>query len=679
MFSRRSVKRWRGSAAAGDGLLPAKPPNGRRLRPRVIGRTPERVVRAGRRDRPIAQLPSIGLRVAVLGGIAVVVFAVILFRLWFLQILSGQQYVAAANENRLRTIKVLAPRGLILDRNGKVLVENRPALAVGIRPMEMSKDQLDTVVANLAAVLGMPVSAIDEILARHRKIGYKYDLAIIENDVAKDVVARILERRGDFPGVEVRLSYLRGYPMGTTAAHILGNVGEVTPEQLDEQGFAQLAPGDLIGQSGVEYTYDRWLRGRDGQVMVEVDSSNRPKKAVPGGRMYEVGDNLVLSIDARIQRAAEKALQFGIATAHQNHYWRANGGAAVVMDARSGEIVALASSPTFDPSVWEGGISKQEHKAYFTKGANNPFLDRSTMGEYAPGSTFKPVDAVAALEEGIVTPYSTFFCQGIYKNHGVTWKCWVNPSSHGSVNMYNALAESCDVYFYNLGYAFYLQKGTPLADWAGRLGLGKKTGIDVPGEAAGVVPTPDWLRKYFAPPRGNEIDRIWKPGNSINLAIGQGFLTVTPLQMAVAYAAIANGGSVVTPHLGLKVVDAAGSVVQKVAVAVPRRVDIAKSDLDVVRTGLRMAASSGIGTSTAVFGGYPVAVAGKTGTAEKPPQEPYAWYASYAPADNPKYVVVVMIEQGGHGGTTAAPAARLIYDALFNIKTGGPQGTTRTD
>jgi len=254
------------------------------------------------------------------------------------------------------------------------------------------------------------------------------------------------------------------------------------------------------------------------------------------------------------------------------------------------------------------------------------------------------------------------------------WHCWA-LDGHGSLNMVQAITQSCDVYFYNLGYLFYQTKGTPLADWAVRLGMGKPTGIDVPGEVAGRVPTPAWRRAYFE----SEVDKLWTPGNSVNLSIGQGDLEATPLQLAVTYAAIANGGYIVQPHVGKKIVDPQGKMVRDFQAAKPRKVDISPSTLDVVRRGLYEAANSVTGTSSAVFAGYPVEVVGKTGTAEVFGSGDYAWYASYAPANNPKYAVVVMVEQGGHGGTVAAPATRLIYDALFNLKSDKVSGAVRSD
>ena len=666
--------------------------NGRRDRP----------IRTGRRDRPIIQLPSVALRAALIFGLVLVLFAVILFRLWFLQILSGQQFVAQANDNRLRSVQIVAPRGTITDRNGEVIVANRPGLAVGIRLMDVPAGRLDSEIVELARVLHRnPQKIRREIVARLQpswpqdvprswesvtqgKV-VSLDLLVVKEDVSRKVLSYILEHAQSFPGVEIQKNYLRDYPHGDLAAHLLGNLGEVTAEELKMPRFKGYSPGDVVGQSGLEWTYDTWLRGRDGVAKVEVDAMGRPKghDPVPGGRLPEPGDTLVTSLDVRVQEGAEEALRYGIYLAQTGGSPAANGGAAVVLDAKNGQVVAMASYPSFDPAEWVGGISTKDYKKYTKKSANVPLLNRAIQESKAVGSTFKPVDAIAALEEGVITPGFSAFCPGSYVApntlDNLKFYCWARDG-HGTLDLVGAITQSCDVYFYNVGYLFYQRKGTELADWAVRMGMGKTTGVDIPGEVAGRIPTPAWKESYYE----SEIDKIWKPGDSINLAVGQGNMEATPLQLAVSYAAIANGGDVVTPHIGLKVVDPQGRTVRTLGTGETRRVDISPATLDVVRQGIVDAANSPSGTSSGVFAGYPVKVAGKTGTAEVYDADvmhnvDYAWYASYAPANDPRYVVVVMIEKGGHGGATAAPAARLIYDRLFGQKSDKSVGTARSD
>jgi penicillin-binding protein 2 len=408
----------------------------------------------------------------------------------------------------------------------------------------------------------------------------------------------------------------------------------------------------------------------------------RPKANVhvPGGRLPLPGDTLVTTLDAKVQAATQQALVKGIQIAHSSGDPAANGGAAVVMDVHSGQIIAMASYPTYDPKLWVGGLSEKNYKKLSAKSANYPLLNRPTQEAIAVGSTFKPITAIAALEEGLITPATTILAGSVYTSHGQVFKDW-NPSGHGWLNLDQAITQSADTYFYPLGYKFYQRGGTLLQDWATRLGLGKPTGLDIPGEVAGRIPTKAWKQQYFK----TAIGKIWEPGDSIQLAVGQGYMTATPLQLATAYAAIANGGIIVQPHLGLKIVDQQGQLVNDLAASArSHKVEVTVGTLDAVRTGLRDAASMPLGTSAPVFSGYPIPVAGKTGTAEVYDASVrgnvnYAWYASYAPANAPKYVVVVMIEKGGHGGTAAAPAARLIYDQLFGVKGGVVSGNGHSD
>ena len=675
----------------------------------LLGHDParrDRPIRTGRRDKPIIQLPSIALRVAVIVGIAAVMFGIVFFRLWFLQILSGQEFVAQANDNRLSSVKVVAPRGYIVDRKGETIVGNRAGEAVGIRLMDVPKGTLDQELATLVPILNMKTGEL-----RKRIKDYLYpstlqqnadgswssfltwqkvtdgeitglDLIVLKHDVSRKVVTYLKERTLQFPGVEIQDESLRSYPQGDMAAQVLGHLGEISAEQLKLQHFKGYSPGDVVGYDGLEFTYDKWLRGRDGVARIEVDAFGRPKQTAPvGGRMPDAGDTLVTTIDSKVQAAAEEALRTGISLAHANNQYDANGGAAVVMDVKNGDVLGMASYPTFDPNVWVGGMKQKTYKQLTRKASNYPLLNRATQETKAVGSTFKAITSVAALEEGIITPGTGYFCPGYYispEDLGKTkFKCWA-LDGHGTLDLVGAITQSCDVYFYNVGDGFYRAKGTALEDWAVRLGMGKPTGIDIPFEAAGRVPTPAWKKGYFK----TEIDKLWKPSDSIYLAVGQGNLEATPLQLATSYAAIANGGKVVTPHLGLKITDAAGRTVRDLEPTTTRKVDIAQTTLDVVKQGLYDAANSPAGTSAPVFAGYKIPVAGKTGTAEVFDNGRivnYAWYASYAPANDPKYVVVVMIEKGGHGATTAAPAARIIYDALFHLDSGKFTGNVRGD
>ncbi len=494
----------------------------------LLGHDParrDRPIRTGRRDRPIIQLPSIALRVAVIVGIAAVMFGIVFFRLWFLQILSGQEFVAQANDNRLSSVKVVAPRGYIVDRKGETIVGNRAGEAVGIRLMDVPKGTLDQELATLVPILHMKTGEL-----RKRIKDYLYpstlqqnadgswssfltwqkvtdgeitglDLIVLKHDVSRKVVTYLKERTLQFPGVEIQDESLRSYPQGDMAAQVLGHLGEISAEQLKLQHFKGYSPGDVVGYDGLEFTYDKWLRGRDGVARIEVDAFGRPKQTAPvGGRMPDAGDTLVTTIDSKVQAAAEEALRTGISLAHANHQYEANGAAAVVMDVKNGDVLGMASYPTFDPNVWVGGMKQKTYKQLTRKASNYPLLNRATQETKAVGSTFKAITSVAALEEGIITPGTGFFCPGYYispEDLGKTkFKCWA-LNGHGTLDLVGAITQSCDVYFYNVGDGFYRAKGTALEDWAVRLGMGKPTGIDIPFEAAGRVPTPAWKKRLL--------------------------------------------------------------------------------------------------------------------------------------------------------------------------------------
>ncbi len=686
----------------------------------LLGRDParrDRPIRTGRRDKPIIQLPSVALRVAVIMGLAVVMFGIVFFRLWFLQILSGEEFVAQANDNRLKSVKIAAPRGNIVDRNGETIVENRGGTFVGIRLMDVPQGRLDDELARLAPHLKVTEAELRAAIKDYlRPSTFQLqdgkwvsfltwdkvasgeitgvDLIPLKEDVSDRVRTYVEEHRPSYPGVEVSDEYLRAYPQGDLAAHVLGYVGPISAKQLKERHFKGYEGGDTVGYTGLEWTYDKWLRGRDGVAKVEVDAQGHPKAGapVPGGRMEEPGHTLVTTLDAKVQEAAQKALVQGIALAHRDGAYNANGAAAVVLDVRNGDILGMASYPTYDPSVWVGGISTKKYKDLFvTRSRNYPQINRAIAEAKAVGSTFKAVTSVAGLEEGVISSGTTVWCPGYYTSaydnaeEKTRFGCWAK-SGHGTLDLTGAITQSCDTYFYHVGDLFYARKGpgaNALEDWAKRLGMGRVTGIDVPGELPGRVPTPGWKKTW--PGFKTEVDKLWKPSDSIYLAVGQGNLEATPLQLAVSYAAVANGGTIVTPHLGLKITDSTGRTVRSLEpTAASRKVDISQDTLNAVRHGLYEATHNPAGTSAPVFSGYKVEVSGKTGTAEvwdsgENRMVDYAWYASYAPSSDPKYAVVVMIEKGGHGASTAAPATRTIYDALFHLDSGEFSGPVRGD
>ncbi|MGI5940100.1 MAG: penicillin-binding protein 2 [Thermoleophilia bacterium] len=610
------------------------------------------------------------IRVGVLLLIALLLLGVLGFRLWFLQILTGDEYVASAENNRVREVVVEAPRGVIYDRNGRIMVENRAGLSVGLLPMDMIDPDDDPAgfrdeISRLADVLDMPVADLEK--AYEKATQDPYMTLTVKEDVSKNtVVAYLKEHRLEFPGVQVEKSFVRNYPMGSFATHVVGYVGGVSAADLDEEQFATLSPVASVGKSGLERIYDSKLRGTDGWKAVEVDAFGHPKRFLEDVPP-KPGNNLVLTIDNEVQQAAESAIEEGIQRAHQDGYKEAAGGAVVALDPRNGQVLALASYPDYDPSLWVGGMGSVKYKELTDEAAHNPLFDRAVNGLYPAGSTFKPFVAAAALNAGLVTPNTAFTCRGMFRASSQTWKCW-DSGGHGTVGLVSALAESCDVYFYNLGRLLYEQKSPVLQDSVRLFGFGRATGIDLPNETTrSRVPDKDWK----AAAGRTASDKLWRPGDEINLAIGQGDLLVTPLQLAVGLSAIANGGTVWVPHLGLQITDASGNVIHQIEKEKRGELGISEDVLAPIKQGMRMVTSSSDGTAHAAFVDFPVTVAGKTGTAEKKPEDDYALFMGYAPADGssePEIVVVAIMEQGGHGSSVAAPMVRRVMDAYFRTE-----------
>ena len=632
------------------------------------------ILRPAEKRRPSEDDSFVGIRVGVLLLVALSLFAVLAFRLWFLQILSGDQYVATAANNRVREVAVEAPRGVIYDRNGQILVDNRAGLSVGLLPMDMPDPEREPAefqkeIASLAQLL--EVNEADLMKAYDRAKKDPYVTYTIKDDVPKNtVVAYLKEHSLEYRGVEVEESFLRQYPFRSLATHLLGYVGEISQTDLDQEQFATLKGGAHIGKDGVERTYDSFLRGTDGKKTVEVDAAGRPKKFLEDVPATS-GSNLVLTIDSELQQAAENAIIEGIQRAHQDKYVNAAGGAVVALDPRTGEVLALASYPSYDPSLWVGGMSSDKFAELTAEQAHYPLFDRAINGLYPAGSTFKPFVAAAALDAGIVTPDTIFPCNGKFKEAQQTWKCW-KPGGHGDLNLIAAIEQSCDVYFYNLGSLLYKETGAVLQNGVRRFGFGQPSGIDLPGETTKTrVPDLAWKRANGK----TELDKLWKPGDEINLAIGQGDLLVTPMQMAVALSALANkDGTVWVPHLGLQIKDASGNVIHQFGNEKRSELGISADLLSAVRRGMRLVTSDPTGTAHGAFLGFPVSVAGKTGTAQGPGDD-YALFMGYAPADGnkePEIAVVAVIEQGGHGSSIAAPVVRRVMEAYFHTQPGGP-------
>jgi penicillin-binding protein 2 len=600
-------------------------------------------------ERGPAMSNRLALRIAVFGGFAVVLFGILFFRLWLLQVIDGEKYLAEAKNNRTRSYRTTAPRGEILDRSGDVIVANRTSLALQLNPRKLPADP-----ARRRAELSELATLTHSTPRRLRRTMHealKLDPAApvtLRRDVGRYLVFYLQENQERFPGVEVQRVFVRAYPHGTLAAHILGNVGEIDEKELKEPRYKGLQPGDEIGQEGVEDTYDRYLRGRPGLTRIQVDALGEP---TPKGRLVSKppvpGDNLKLSIDTRVQEAGEAALAE-----------RGLPGGFITMNVHSGEILGLGSFPTFEPSLLTPPLTQaQVNETYANPSA--PLADRAIAGQYPTGSTFKPITAIAALESGHLTPSEVINDPGQFEVGGEVFKN-AGEAVNGSVSLVSALEVSSDVFFYNLGYRMW--DTGQLQHWARALGIGRPTGIDLPLVNETLLPSKHWRDQLY---KEGETDRPWSAGDNIQLATGQGDLQTNPLQMAIAYATLANGGTVVTPHVGMEVTDAAGRVLKEIAPGPRRHVHIDSAYRAEILEGLHDAAQNGAGTSFEVFGNFPIPVAGKTGTAQRTGHADQSWYGVLAPYPNPRIVTFVTMEEGGFGVESAAPAARKILEAYF--------------
>ncbi|HWJ31080.1 MAG TPA: penicillin-binding protein 2 [Gaiellaceae bacterium] len=635
---------------------------------------------------PYRLTPQLGFRVAILGFVALGVFAVLFLRLWALQVLSGDKYLAAAIDNRVRTLRLEAPRGPILDRNGKVLVENAPGTRVELWPADLPKTwpAQRAELRALSRVTG--VSAKEMLTALNKQGGDPLTPVVVQRGLRRDQIFYLSEHDAQFPGVRLADSFLRKYPYRSLAAQELGYVGQITADEYKTMRKSGYLPTDVVGQAGVESEYDTYLRGKDGRAQLTVDSRGHQKGSLTQVQQWTPGHALRLTIDINLQRAAEQALRFGIKLAHAANESHANGGAIVAMDPRNGAILAMASYPTYQPSIYVGKKDMKKLAPLLVQSAaakaNYPGINRAIDAAYPPGSTFKPVTALAAMQERILTPYQPILCSPDFKAYGQTFHNWT-PLIYQWIDLPTALAMSCDTYFYELGKRFYLlpaDRGHPLQGWANRFGLGEDTGIDLQPEVKGLIPTPEWRRQQYSGKQFTEVDRTWKPGYSIQMAIGQGQILVTPLQMTRLYAMIANGGKLVTPHLADDVERPGmnghpSQVLRRFGAQPPQPTGVDPNALRVVQQGLEEATHASFGTSSGVFGTFPVNIAGKTGSAEKLTSLPgypnavnltQSWWCGYGPYDAPTITVCAVIENGGHGGTAAAPAALQVFEKYFH-------------
>jgi len=570
-------------------------------------------------------------RLRILLAIIAALLGVLAVRLWQVQVLQGARYLQQSEENRVRDYVITAPRGVIYDRKGRPLVSNRPSFAVAVLPLELRRK--DEVLANLSAILDLTVEEIQEKITANR--ARPFEPVRVRRDVGPRIVTMIEENRLDLPGVIILAEPVRHYLHGSLAAHALGYVGEIDEAELAarrEHGYRQ---GDLIGKAGVERAYESILRGVDGRLRMEVDALGRPLREI--ARVPAVpGRSIALTLDLDLQRAAAEGL-------------RASGqrsGAVVALDPRTGGILAMESLPSYDPNLFATGISSSDWRR-LTTDPLRPMLSRAISTAFEPGSVFKVVTAAAALEEGIVTRTSTFHAPGYFRLGSWVFR---DLRAWGTVTFLQGIQHSINVVFYNLGYRL---GGERLAAQAKRMGLGELTGIELNGEVAGTIPSPSTKQDLVGEP--------WYPGDSVNMSIGQGAVTVTPLQVARMMASVANGGTLLRPHLLLYAFERDRAKTWTPPVAQRERIYTTPA-LAVLREGLQAAAERGTGRASAVKG---LTIAGKTGSAENPRGRPHAWFAGYAPVEAPRVVVVAFVEHGYRGGLSAAPIVRRVFEAAF--------------
>jgi penicillin-binding protein 2 len=592
----------------------------------------------------------LSLRVAVAGGLGVVLFAILFFRLWNLQVLSGDEYLAEAQNNRTREIKVIAPRGDILDRDGEVLVDNRTSLALQLNTSKLPEDAAaeKAELARLGELAHMSLRKVRRTIEEEEEVAAGAPVTL-RRDVGFELIAFIEENQEDFPGVTVQRVFVRHYPDGTRAAHVLGSVGEIDKEELKEPEYKGLEPGDEVGKGGAEYTYDKFLRGEPGHTRIQVNALGEP---TPGGQLVSEaptpGNNLKLTIDGDVQVAGEGGLGA-----------RGLPGAFISMNIETGEILAMGSNPTYDPSELIEPSQAQVDQLYRDP-VLAPLVNRATEGAYPTGSIFKIITALAALENGQINPDTVVQDNGQIEVGTDTFEN-AGGVAHGSVELRRALEVSSDVYFYLLGLDMW--KTNELQEWAHKLGIGRPSGLDLPEEGETLLPDKEWRNQLFE--EGNT-DRPWSSGDNIQLATGQGDLQTNPLQMALAYAALGTGGRIPTPHVALEVEDAAGRVLKEFEFKPQRKIHIDPGYRTAIMEGLHAAAQGGEGTATGVFGGFPIEIAGKTGTAERRGHGDQSWFAALSPYPNPRIVTIATVEEGGFGAESAAPVVLDILEAIYD-------------
>jgi len=581
--------------------------------------------------------------------VVVVIFGLVLLRLFTMQVIEGGRYRELSEENRIRVEILAAPRGEVRDRNGFLMADNIPSFTVTLDPLDKvyveDPKRMEATIGRLATILETDSTALAERVKKERKQSF---LPIrLKRNTELRAVAFVAEHAAELPGVDVESEPLRRYPLGETGSHLLGYVAEISDKELENPQRAGYIRGDLIGKMGIERQYESRLRGESGKRFVEVNALGRKAELLGDKRpiLPKRGTDLTLTIDVNLQRAAEDAFQPGAR------------GAVVALDPRNGEVLALASKPNYDPNEFSTGIS-QASWARLSEGGNYPLFNRAIQAVYPPGSTLKPLVALGGLDLGAIEPGTTFreTCDGAFQFGTRSFRCW-NPEGHGTLALRDAVARSCDVYFYQLGLRIGLDR---LAAFMKKIGASDKSGIDLPQERKNLFPDAAWYDRRYGAGR-------WSRGLVLNLAIGQGEVSISPVKLAQLTAFLANGGTIVRPHV-VRGMDGAGrpaSVASLRADSLRLPVAISARAMASARSAMEAVVNDagGTGGSAKVEG---VRVAGKTGTAQNPHGEDHALFVCYAPAEDPRIVVAVLVENAGHGSTAAAPIAQKVLQAFFH-------------
>ena len=580
-------------------------------------------------------------------GAVVIVFLVLIARLVWLQLFQGDYYNSLAEGNRLRAIPLAAMRGVMYDRNGQILVGSRPSFMVTYVPTQgkMTDEEAD----KLSRLLNMPA---DKILEKAGKVKNSYVPTVLAQDLTPDVVTKVEERRNELPGISVDVQPIRYYPYDMMAAQIFGYVGQIDEDDMERlKGEDGVSNVTQIGRAGLESYYDDVLRGKDGSRQVEVDASGSPVMEVERKNPVQ-GHNIHLTLDLNLQTALEKAMDTQIAQGIG-----VSGIAAVAVDPNTGAVLAMASRPAYNPNWFTRGITESEWKQ-INGNPNHPMENRVIAGEYPPGSTFKLITGAAALELKKITPDEMIFDSG---RHWLVDMRNAGGEALGWINFTEALAKSDNVYFYELGRRVGIDK---LAEYAKMFGMGQKTGIAMRGEAAGLVASEEYKEKNY--------HQDWYLGDTFNSAIGQGFQLVTPLQAAMIVSEVANGGIQYKPFIVSRIDNLDGTPYKIFAPEQTGTLEVSKSTLDLIREGMRNVAEES-GTAGSLFAGFPVQVAGKTGTAENFSGRDHGWFVAFAPYDHPRIVIAVLTEQGGFGASSSGPIVRAMLEEFFHIGTADSQ------